>query len=338
MPRYVKGRNKKLQRCSGFENAHHMSKWLTRTNRNDTIWKTHFSEKAKTYKNHNKRPFLHARSLRAVAQKTPVKLAGDVLRELRQARKGKAVGGGISETIHWFAAEAANVMGINSFKEYVGLGYQHREIPDEAQRFAFAVQETYKDKDKRAHKIHGLQRVPKYDNDRYSVWKQPNGQLLVTIHGTKMGARDLFSDSKIAMGRTVSDAAVEKLFQEFDATGVEYDVAAHSLSTQFVVNAEHKRADKIYLFNAASSPLQSSEYLNKSANDEQYTYFINPSDGVSEALWQKMDEDTVNRSYVSPYMWSPAAAHSLGQWHPDYKESEDELEDTEVQQQGIKRI
>ena len=57
------------------------------------------------------------------------------------------------------------------------------------------------------------------------------------------------------------------------------------------------------------------EYLNKIANDPSYTYFVNPSDVVSQALFQNMNEETINNNYVAPYMYSELAAHSLSQWY-----------------------
>ena len=290
-----------------------MSQWLTRTHHDDPIWDENFRQPAAKYK--RAKPFFHARSLRAVATKTPVRLAGDVLSELRRHHKGKPTGGGIAELLHWLSAEAAQVTGFNSFREWTGMGHDHRAIPKEAQTFAKAVDATYMNVHKRPNRVEGLTRLPEYDAPRYSVWQQPNGQYLVSIHGTKANWHDVRADVSIAAGGKAQDESVQAIFDRFDKEGIAYDVAAHSLSTQYVTNAQHKNADKLYMFNPASSPLMDSTYLTETANDPQYTNFINPSDAVSEALWQKMTDTTVSNSYVRPYTRSQAAAHSIGQWY-----------------------
>ena len=184
--------------------------------------------------------------------------------------------------------------------------------------FAKALNETYKAVEERPDKVGSLVRLKEYDNDRYSVWKEPNGQVLVTVHGTEgSNISDWIDDAKIMLGGDAHSGDVRELFQRLDTEGLTYDVAAHSLGTQFVQNAEKNNADKILLFNPASSPTQSGEYLNSLANDERYTYFINPSDVVSKALWQQMEDEKVGESYISEARYSPLAAHSMSQWVDD---------------------
>ena len=59
----------------------------------------------------------------------------------------------------------------------------------------------------------------------------------------------------------------------------------------------------------------SPEYLQKIANDPKYTYFVNPSDIVSQALFQNMNNETITNNYIAPYMYSELASHSLSQWY-----------------------
>ena len=337
MPRYTKGRGKgKLQRkrkWKGFKNVHHMAHWLTRTNHEDTRWKKHFVEGAKNYKG---KPFFHARSLRAVATKTPVKLAGDVLSELKARKKGQPIGGGITELIHWLGAQAVQLTGFNSFVEWTGHGYEHRKIPLEAQTFAKAVSATYYEMDKRPDKIESMVRLPEYDTDRLSVWKQTNGQYLITLRGSKADWHDFSSDLQIAaIGKKQEHSELQDLLDKFDEDGITYDLAGHSLSTQYIVHSQHENADKIYLYNSASSPAMSDEYLTAIANDPSYTHFVNPSDAVSEAMWQKMDDDKVDNSYIAPYTYSPFAAHSISGWYPDLEQvQEKELQSAENPEQN----
>ena len=321
MPHYSKGRGKgRFQRkpkWKGFQNVEHMSQWLTRTRHDDPLWTKHFKEAAENYK--GKKPYFHPRSIRAVSTNTPVRLAGTVLSELKRHRKGKDIGGGVSELIHWLGTEVLQVSGINSLKERVGMGYEHRKIPYDAQRFAKALNATYYAIHKRPASVEGLTRLPTYDTDRYSVWQQPDGQYLVTIHGTRDNWGDIKQDVGLAAGSEMKNAEVQNLFNKFDSEGVKYDVASHSLGTQYVMNATHKNANKLYMFNPASSPLMDTQYLSKQANDKAYTNFISPSDAVSEALWHHMDDTTVKNSYVSPFRYSQLAAHSIEQWYPDLK-------------------
>ena len=323
MPRYVRGKGKgrfqRKKKWKGFNDVYHLSHFLTRTSHTDPIWVKHFQEPATKYK--NEKPFFHPRSLRAVATKTPQKLAGDVLSELKQHQKGKPVGGGISELISWFGAEAAQITGFNSFVEWIGGGYEHKEIPNEAQIFAKAVSATYLDKGTRPDELEGMRRLEEYDTDRYSVWEEPNGQYLVSLHGTKMQWGDIAEDAAIAgLGAPMSSGSLQELLDKFDKEGKTYDLAGHSLSTQYIINSTHKNADKIYLYNSATSPVMDSKYLEKIANDDSYTQFINPSDALTQSTWQKMSDDTVNNSYVAPYTYSPFAAHSIGQWYPDLED------------------
>ena len=67
--------------------------------------------------------------------------------------------------------------------------------------------------------------------------------------------------------------------------------------------------------------MQDGNYLDESANDEAYTYYINPSDTVSKALWQKMSDKTVARSYVAKPKYSPVTAHSVSQWYEGFDEA-----------------
>ena len=326
MPQYLKGLGKgKLQRkrkWKGFESAHHMSRWLTRVRPSDKLWVKHFREPAKNYK--KGKHFFHARSLRAVATKKPVQLAGDVLSELKKVQKGGQVGGGISELLHWFGREAAQLVGFNSFREWIGKGYEHKKLPKEAQVFAKAVSATYYEVDKRPNQVEDLVRIPEFDTDLFSVWKQPNGQFLVTIHGTKANWKDFGKDAAIAAGKSMkAPDSLQNLFEEFDKEGLQYDVAGHSLANQYIINSTHANADHIYLYNNPSSPMMKPEYLDEVANDKAYTQFINPSDALTSETWHNMNPETVNNSYIAPYTYSPFAAHSITAWYPDLDEPQE---------------
>ena len=321
MPSYLKGDGQftRKRKWDGFHDVHHLTGFLFRTKPSHKYWRQYFQEPAKQY--NKTRPFLHPRSLRAIATKPPVKLAGDVLSEMKQYKKGDAVGGGLGETLFWLADQASNAIGLKQFREWVGAGYEHRTIPREQQIFAKCISASYREVGKRPAEVDGLVRLPEYDTSRYSVWRQPNGQLLVSIRGTQFDGWDLSTDAVIALGgpvQSLGEGGVQELFTKLDSEGIHYDVASHSLGTQFVQNGTHKNADSIYLYSPASSPLMDVDYLKQQANDERYTYFLNESDGVSEAYWHQMSDDYVNSNvYVAPYAYSPIQAHGVSQYYPD---------------------
>ena len=318
MPNYSKGKGRFVHKQFQFNDYRHMNHFLSRTHHEDPVWVEHFKNKAAENPDGFKK-----RALRKIATKRPSDLVNDVFAEFRQKQRGEAVGGGIAESISFFAGAAADRLGYQHFKEFIGMAPEHREITNEDSLFAQALSDTYKEEGERSATIGGLKRLPQFDTPRYSVWEEPNGQLLVTVHGTELDNTDDWGhDAKIMIGETVDSHGLQQLFKQLDGMGKTYDIAAHSLGTQFVVNAEKANADKILLFNPASSPFQNSEYLEEQANNEDYTFFINPNDLVSKALWQKMEEEQVNNSYIAHPTYSPLSAHSMGQWLPE------EVEDT----------
>ena len=337
MPSYLKGRGQftRKRKWTGFHDVQHLTGFLTRTNPSHKYWKQYFQEPAKLYKQKTGGVFLHPRSLRAVATKAPSKLAGDVLSEMKQYKKGDSVGGGLGETLFWFADQASNLLGFKQFREWVGAGYEHRTIPKEQQIFAKCVDASYMEVGKRPAEVDGLVRLPEYDQSRYSVWRQPNGQLLVSIRGTQLSGWDAASDAAIALGGPVESIIVQELFNKLDREGIHYDIASHSLGTQFVQNGTHENADSIYLYSPASSPLMDADYLKEQANDESYTYFLNESDGVSEAYWHQMTDDYVNNHvYVAPYAYSPLQAHSVSQYYPDLESLTEEGDDGQMREEN----
>lgn len=221
---------------------------------------------------------------------------------------------------------------MTKFEKWIS-GYETRAIPKEEQAFAKATDATYKAVGERPAEVEGLKRLPEYDQDRYSVWEEPNGQYLITVRGSELSAMDVISDAGIALGGTMQslgEGSVQEIFTKFDEEGRTYDVSGHSLATQYIQNGTHENVDSIYLFSPASSPLMESDYLEEQASDPDYTYFISPSDPVSEALWHKMDTEYVNSNvYVGDYAWSPLAAHSLSQYYPDLDDLNETTKETE---------
>ena len=324
MPKYVRG-NGKFRRKKLFQD-NHMCDALCRISKSDPAWKEHFVSKAQRWLDGVEVPpaKLKRSALRAIVRREPYQLAGDILLTRQRKRDTDEIeGGGIPEAIHTLASTIGNLVGIPKIKELLFGKAKHKEIPDELKLVASALDKTYFEIDKRPDTVGSLTRMKELDTDRYSVWMQPNNQLLVTVHGTKMDSvGDLFSDARILAGDTnvgKGNSDLRNLFQQLDDLNLDFDVAAHSLGTELTINSlkEEDNVDNIYLFNPSSSPFQNSDILKQRANDEKYTYFINPSDVVSHGLYQQMSDDSISRNYMGSYNWNLATAHSLGQWLPD---------------------
>ena len=328
MPNYLRGKKGKLQRNPSFANHENMAHALCRISKSHPEWQKHFVGTAQKWLDGKSTPptKITKKSLRAITTRHPYQLAGDVLLDLHHT-KGELRGGGIVEALHTIGSSVANITGVSKLKEILFGKADNKELSNEQKYFAKALDSTYKDIEERPLKVGPLNRLPQFDNKRYSVWQEPNGQLLVTIHGTKMNVGDLWDDAKILSGSsTISDDSVKHLFQSLDKLNLTYDVAGHSLSTEFIVNGLEKdeHVDKIMLFNPASSPFQNTDDLKEKANNDKYTYFINPSDVVSHGLYQQMSNETIkNNSYIGDYRWNPLNAHSLEQWYGDIDDIDD---------------
>ena len=281
MPNYVIGEGS-FQKRPPFKNAHHMSKFLTRTSKNDNYWQKGFVNTAEKYLSGELVPNVKLRrdALKRITKRHPYQLGGDVLLDFMHQgeEEGSYKGSGIPEAINTIAHTALNLTGLPKLKEVLFGEADHKQITDEQRLFAKALQDTYKPINERKENIGKLKRLSQFDNDRYSVYDEGNGQLLVTIHGTKMNLSDLKDDAEILLGKTnVQDKAVTSLFKVLDEHNISFDVAGHSLGTEFIMNGLQKdeHVDKIMLFNPASSGLQDSKLLNERANNPKYSYFIN---------------------------------------------------------------
>ena len=342
MPKYTKSRKGEMQRkkFKGFDSVAHMTQFLARCDKK--TWHE-YRKIAKDYLTGKKTPPRQLRKnvLRRILRNPPQRLVGHVEREhLKHRRNPKhsKLGGGLLEAVSTISHEAANLLGVPYLQDLLGKGPTRKPLTDKQQAFAAAIDDTYTSVGERKNKIGGMTRLPEYDSDRVSVWEQSNGEKFIAVHGTA-GMADVKEDAKLLAGKENNvDPEVEAWMDRFDAAGEEYDIGGHSLATSFIYNAlpEHgSHIDEIFLFNPASSPFQSKDYLKKHANvDERITFFVNEGDMVSSGLYQQMDQNTLdNRVHVGDYRWSPLAAHGLGQWYDSdkYDQEQEEYE----RQQGV---
>ena len=322
MPRY---KRRESSAWKGFDSHLHQVHFLLKQSGN-ALYKEHFQERAKRWLDGTE-PALHRvsrRALKNIAYTHPHHVAQDVMSDMRQHSKGEDVGGGVTEAIQSLGRAASNVLGVPKILEWFGhKAYDTKPIPRQTQIFAAAISETYKKVGNRALHLFGMTRLPEYDTDRISVWRQKNGEMYVSVHGTKLTGHDLAQDATILGGKTnITDSEVEAVITQLVNEGHRVDVGGHSLSTLYLTNLPMEiqlQIDEVYLFNMASSPLMDNEYLDEIANRrDNYTFFLNPSDLVSSGLYNQITDESIDdHAYIGDYRWSPLAAHGLEQWYPD---------------------
>ena len=329
MPKY---RRKTKKEWNGFTSQKHLVHFLLKQG-DGKLYKEHFQDRARRWIEGSETPLhrVSVRALKNIANTHPHHTAQDVMSEMKQHQKGEDIGGGITEALQSISRATWNFWGIPKILEWFGhKAYPSKRIPLEAQVFAMAIEETYLPVDKRALHLWGMTRLPEYDSDRISVWKQSNGQLFVSVHGTH-SAQDLADDARILVGSQVRDPEVEAIITQLIQSGAVIDVGGHSLATQYLTNLPleiQQKIDEVYLFNPASSAFQDREYLEDIANErDNYMYFINPSDVVSSGIYNVMSDENINEGnvYLGDYFWSPLAAHDVVAWAPDLDEKDKEL-------------
>ena len=335
MPRYVRSKKGEMERkeFKGFSSVAQMNTFLARCDAK--TWKT-YTRLAKDYLDGRKTPPRKLRKavLRKIIKYNPQKLLHHVNHEVFQHKRkaNSKLGGGITEAVSSLTHEASNLLGLPKLWDFLGIGPNRKELGPREKEFAQAVDETYTDMSDRPDTIGSLTRLPEYDTDLISVWHQRDGEAFIAVRGTKLNLKNLSQDVALAGGREgTTNSEVENIMDRMDASGVKYDVGAHSLGTSYVYNAlkEHgKDIDEIFLFNPASSPFQSDKYLKGYNDDERIKFFVNEGDMVSSGIYQKLSKDTLeNRTTIGPYRWSPLAAHSAAQWYDDEDKDTDEKEE-----------
>ena len=320
MPSYKHG-NGNLEIFEPFKNVHHMSSFLTRTSINDPHWRGFVRQAHRYLKGEDTPPTtLRRDALKRVTKRHPYQLGGDILLDYIHQSEDGQTGSGVAEVVNTIAHSLSNTLGLPELKEVLFGKAEHKKMTDQQILFAKALNSTYKKMTDRPRTIGNLERLSQFDTPRYSVWDEGgNGQLLVTIHGTEINhLKDITDDAKILLGRTnIEDESVTSLFKLLDEKGLTFDVASHSLGSEFVMSAvkkHSKNVDEILLFNPASSGLQNKEILKERANNPQFSYFINQSDPVSHGIYQQMDKASIDRAVIGDYKFSPLTAHSMSQW------------------------
>lgn len=325
MPRYISSREGEFQgyKKRSFVSPEHMIHFLSTAHDDD--WAP-FKKIATEYATNKRTPpkRLNLRHVNTVASSKPRDLVPHVIDEFNShvdpGRKS-LLGGSISDVIHTIGHSVKHIFGLDKLSDMIFGGPEKKDRSHESEVAAYLVKQTYLDlKSRPMVGVDGYNRLPKYDTDFYSVWEKPDGELLVTIRGTK-DFTDIKADLKLLVGEKGGKLnSLDPLFDQLekDFPGVKYDCAAHSLGTSYLLKEfpEHRdNMDEVFLFNVASSPLQSKNELQHLGN-QSAQYYVNSGDLVSSGAYGNMDRETIdNNLYLGDYKYSPMAAHSVSQWY-----------------------
>ena len=130
----------------------------------------------------------------------------------------------------------------------------------------------------------GYTRLEKYDNDKFGVYQNDKSkELVVVVRGSKLDWSNMVDDMRIVSGMEPESQELDKMLDKLEADfpNVKYDIAGHSLGTMYIFSEfkEHREhMDDIFMFNPASSPLQSVDMLKEYGNDVNTWYHLNHGD------------------------------------------------------------
>jgi hypothetical protein len=323
MPRYTKSKNKKLVRkTKRFKHPYQIIHFLQTANDKQM---QPFRDTARDYLTGVTVPpvKLQRRALQKIALLDPKELTKHAVHDFNG---DNALGGGVGSGIAVIWNQIMHLLGVDKLSDAIsGVNKPKKQQSLDAQFAAYLVDLTYKaEKDRPSDALGRFERMPKYDTEHVSVWKNTlTGEMTVAVRGTKMNASDLLSDIKLLFGETQTDSKEldEILDQlEYDFPKQKYNIAGHSLGTAIIATQQPEHGDhwnNAYMYNAASSPGQNDQYETNLANDDTYEWFLNHSDLVSNNLLHFMNEGTLqDRVQFGDYVYSPVSAHSLTQWYP----------------------
>jgi hypothetical protein len=231
------------------------------------------------------------------------------------------LGGGLHEALKSALQIVGGWIGGKKLNSWFAGEKEVKPIKLNEKTMAKLVQATYQDH--RAEHMQDWTRIPELDSLYGSFWRNPEGKYVLSVRGTKLHWKDIFSDMKIAGGsQGQSDDSLIDSMKKFNELHPQANlsVAAHSLGSQLVWNG--MKAEKIegvkdlYLFNPASSPFQDEKSVRDIADSDYNTrYFLNTSDVVSNLFSQRLTPQEIDATVsYGPFSRNPLSAHSLSQW------------------------
>ena len=239
-------------------------------------------------------------------------------------------GGGIFHAIQSLFQVVGGFLGGKKVNSFIGGEVEHKKLSLHQRTMARLVQSVYKQK--RPEEVGSWTRIDDYDSRYGSIFKNTRGHYTLAVRGTKGNLRDIWKDIKIGFGsKEQRDSDLEKSLEKFhkEHPGSKLNVTSHSLGTMLATNAmkyvkpEQASEEKndFFLFNPASSPLQSKEAVrsvqdNPTSNVE---YFLNKGDIVSNYFSQQLSQEEIEKHvFYGKYSKSPLSSHGLAQWVESY--------------------
>jgi hypothetical protein len=235
------------------------------------------------------------------------------------------MGGGIHEAIQTALQVVGGWLGGKRINEWFAGEKEIKQLSHYERDMAKLLQATYQ-KD-RPETMGGYTRMDDYDSEYGSIWRGPTGKYVLSVRGSALSWKDIFSDIKIAGGSgSQSDDALVETLRSFNTAHPDnkLSVAAHSLGTMLAYNgleATKSNVDDLYLFNPASSPFQDKQIVRDVVENTSYNtkYYLNTGDVVSNYFGQLMTPQEISSSVsYGRYAKSPLASHGLAQWVEEY--------------------
>ena len=178
MPRYSKRKRK------GFKHPYEILHMLS-TGRPEDL--KPMRDKAKEYLSGKSKPPipLSKDALVHVAHNKPAYLTKQTAHDFNSK-----LGGGIGSAVSVIGSQIAHFTGVDAFMNFIGSVPKPGQS-SESEIAAYLVDLTYNDVSSRPDKAMMYSRLPQFDSEHMSVWRNgETDELMVTVRGTKMKASD----------------------------------------------------------------------------------------------------------------------------------------------------
>ena len=238
-------------------------------------------------------------------------------------------GGGLYETGSSILHSLWNLIGLgpefDSLFQSLGWSKPKNRETEFDKLLAACISESYKTIDDRAGSIGDWVRLPRFDNDKLSVWlDRDERRVHVALKGTST-ASDVISDFHILGDNTSGhEHEIREMLRDVIiryGNNYSYDVSGHSLGATELMNVFQEddallnKYDRISLFNPGITPTHSLDNAKEAVGDERFHFFLNSGDIISNGFVSIVQEDS-NVAWSDP-THSLTGNHGLGQWKGD---------------------
>ena len=202
------------------------------------------------------------------------------------------------------------------------------------------VAEAYNGVGSRVSELDGYTRLPEYDTEYSSVWRDPQGNLSVAIRGSKSVTDFMYHDPQILFHGKPGDQETETIQQYLisvakDHPDVDLTVNSHSLSGAFVQQAFQSASpeeaewldhyDRINQYNPGASPFVGTDDIKEFTADPRVYLYLNRTDMISSAYNSVLPENYDRVTYGQAH-YNPMDAHAISQWGNEPQPDKDSLE------------